>query len=122
MNTEKTEAMKLESFHAHQARLVRLWLAAGLGVPNEYEGNLVHYAMCEVIDRTELWDLPQRFIGFDTSRPDLVLMSQGGATDENGCITQGYATPEERDLHDEMAEYYVDVRCCQCKTINYITV
>lgn len=123
MNTEMTEAMKLKKFHAHQARLVKLWVEAGLGVPNEYQGNLVHFAMCEVIDATELWELPERYIGFRTDRPELVLMSQGGTADEyEGCVTRGYATPEERDLHDEMAEYYADVRCCRCSTINYITI
>lgn len=123
MNQGKSEAMKLKTFRAHQARLHQLWIAAGMDVPDDFEGNLMHYAMCAVIDRTEDEDLPSQFVGFNTKRSPLVEMGREYTESlDDRYATQGYATEDERDAHDECAEYYVTVRCHCCAQLNYITV
>jgi hypothetical protein len=120
IDTVMTEEMKLRKFHAYQARLVKLWAEAGMDVPDGFEGNLVHYAMCEVIDNTEEWELPIRYFGFNTERPDLILKSLSVHNDAGEYAYFGFATAEEAIFANPSAEHQVVTICHCCQALNYL--
>jgi len=123
MKIKTTEAMKLKKFHSHQARLVRLWQDAGMDVPNDFEGNLAHYALCTVADCTEDEDTPSSYIGIDTKRSPLVEIDRVDTSGmEKAFTAQGFDSFDEARKASSSGEYAVVVRCRTCHCINHAVV